>query len=68
MVTTNLASFHAVLAVKLALQMGYLSMDQARSLLPLEASDSNVSTPHGIPACLRDIRKNPPETPSLQVE
>lgn len=26
-----------------ALQTGYLSMDQARSLLPLEATDANVS-------------------------
>jgi hypothetical protein len=27
------------------MQSGYLSLDQARSLLPLDASDANVRTP-----------------------
>jgi hypothetical protein len=31
------------MCVPCVLQTGYLSMDQARSLLPLEATDSNVS-------------------------
>lgn len=35
----------AVLLVRVALQSGFLSMDQARSLLPLEATDVNVSWP-----------------------